>query len=286
MRIISDKFPTNIPQILSPFIGAIFLSYYLTGLIFEMKFGRPSSTSAIGFVFIPIYAVFLLLIGYAVGLIIRFIVSRFTAERTLSKKAIYTIYVAFLAVILVSSIAGGVSFKIYEDRQKPHVIINSSAVSKLPDVQYLESNQTDAKFLLSIFEDDKIKNGTLTWNDKTIHFRLAKDTNSLVVLDEIGAQLLQIDLSELDYITRVYAVPVNIDASKKKGLAVLVNLRSTSRRSVLLIYNAEKKLLYQELLYRVCIDNLMKTVKDKSNQEYLWLNLDEPIIYSFNKSVS
>ena len=286
MRIISDKFPTNIPQILAPFIGAIFLSYYLTGLIFEMKFGRPSSTSAIGFIFIPVYAVFLLLIGYAVGLIVRFIVSRFTAERTLSKKTIYTIYAAFLAVVLVSSIAGGFSFKIYEDRQKPHVIINSAAVSKLPDVQYLESNQTVARFLLSIFEDDKIKNGALSWNDKTIRFRLSNETNSLVVLDDAGAQLLQIDLSAFDYITRVYAVPVTIDASKKKGLAVLVNLRSTSRRSVLLIYNAEKKLLYQELLYRVRIDNLMKIVKDKSNQEYLWLNLDEPIVYSFNKSAS
>jgi hypothetical protein len=213
-------------------------------------------------------------------------VSRFTVERTLSKKTIYIIYAAFLVTIFASSISGGVSFKIYENRQKPHVIINSAAVSKLPDVQYLESNQVDAKFLLSIFEDDKIKNGTLSWHDKTIHFKLAKETNSLVVLDDVGAQLFQIDLSAFDYITKVYAVPVTIDASKKKGLAVLVNLRSTSRRSVLLIYNAEKKLLYQELLYRVCINDLMKTVKDKSNQEYLLLNLDNPIIYSFNKSIS
>lgn len=286
MRIFSDKFPANIPQILAPFIGAIFLSYYLTGLIFEMKFGRPSSTSAIGFVFIPVYAVFLLMIGYAVGLVIRFIVSRFTADRILSKKIIYTIYAAFLAVVLVSSIAGGVSFKIYEDRQKPHVIISSATVSKLSDVKHLESNQADARLLLSIFEDDKIKNGTLSWNGKTIRFKLAKDANSLAVFDEVGAQLLQIDLSVFDYITRVYAVPVTIDASKQKGLAVLVNLRSTSRRSMLLIYNADKKLLYQELLYRVRIDNLMKTVMDKSNQEYLWLNLDEPIIYSFNKAAS
>jgi len=97
---------------------------------------------------------------------------------------------------------------------------------------------------------------------------------------------MQIDLSAFDYITRVYAVPVTINDSTKKDLAVLVNLRSTSRRSVLLIYNAENKLLYQELLYRVRIDNLMKTVKDKSGKEYLWLNLDTPIIYSFNKANS
>jgi hypothetical protein len=30
----------------------------------------------------------------------------------------------------------------------------------------------------------------------------------------------------------------------------------------------------------------MKTVRDNSNHEYLWLNLDNPIIYSFSKSVS
>jgi hypothetical protein len=286
MKIISDKFPTNIPQILAPFISAIFLSYYLTGLILEMKFGRPSSTSAIGFVFIPVYAIFLLLLGYAAGLLVRSIVSRFTVERTISKKTIYSIYAAFLVAVLASSIAGGVSFKIYEDAQKPHVIINSAAVIKLPDGQYEDSNQVDAKFLLSIFDDDKIKNGTLPWNSRIIRFKLFKDANSLVVLDDAGAQLMQIDLNAFDYITRVYAVPVTTNDSMKKGLAVLVNLRSTSRRSVLLIYNADNKLLYQELLYRVRIDNLMKTVKDKSGKEYLWLNLDTPQIYSFNTVVS
>jgi len=141
MKIISDKFPTNIPQILAPFVSAIFLSYYLTGLIFEMKFGRPSSTSAIGFVFIPIYAIFLLLIGYVAGLLIRLIVSRLTIERTISKKIMYSIYALFLVIVLISSIAGGVSFKRYEDAQKPHVIINSAAVTKLSDVQYQNSNQ-------------------------------------------------------------------------------------------------------------------------------------------------
>jgi len=126
----------------------------------------------------------------------------------------------------------------------------------------------------------------LPWNNKIIHFKLLRDANSLAALDAEGMKLMQIDLSAFDYITRVYAVPVTINDSTKKDLAVLVNLRSTSRRSVLLIYNAENKLLYQELLYRVRIDNLMKTVKDKSGKEYLWLNLDTPIIYSFNKANS
>lgn len=126
----------------------------------------------------------------------------------------------------------------------------------------------------------------MPWNNKIIHFKLLRDANSLAALDAEGMKLMQIDLSAFDYITRVYAVPVTINDSTKKDLAVLVNLRSTSRRSVLLIYNAENKLLYQELLYRVRIDNLMKTVKDKSGKEYLWLNLDTPIIYSFNKANS
>lgn len=286
MKIISDKFPTNIPQILASFVSAIFLSYYLTGLILEMKFGRPSSTSAVGFIFILIYAIFLLLIGYAAGLLIRFIVSRFTVERTMSKKSLYWIYAVFSLTIIVASIAGSVSFKTYEDAQKPHVIINAAAVAKIPDLQYQDSNQIDAKFLLSIFDDDKIENGALPWNNKIIRFKLSRDTNSLAILDDAGKQLIQIDLSGFDYITRVYAVPVTVNDSNTKGLAVLVNLRSTSRRSVLLVYNAENNLLYQELLYRVCIDNLMKTVRDKSGKEYLWLNLDTPIIYSFNKAVS
>jgi len=283
MKIISNKFPFNIPSILAPFISAIFLSFYLTGLIFEIQFGRPSSTSAIGFIFIPIYAVFLLLAGFVVGIIVRSIVERYVSERLLTKKTIYIIYLSFLLSVAISSIAGGISFKVYENAQKPHVLLKTAVVEKNTSIKYIETDLIEAAFPLSIFDDDKNKLSTLVWNNKKVRFNLVKDANSLTLLDDTGIELVSIDLRKFDYITRVNAVPVAVDESDRKGLAVLVHLRSTSRRSMLFIYNANGDLLYQELLYRTGVDNVLKAIKDESGKEYLWLNVDTPVIYAFKR---
>jgi hypothetical protein len=64
MTIFPKEFPTNIPRILAGFIGLNFETYWMTALIAEMKIGRPSSTSAIGFVFIPIYTLILMSLSY------------------------------------------------------------------------------------------------------------------------------------------------------------------------------------------------------------------------------
>ena len=98
----------------------------------------------------------------------------------------------------------------------------------------------------------------------------------------VGKNYLKNGLNNFDYIARVYAVPVGTIEDKAKGLAVLVHLRATSRRSVLFIYDSKATLLYQELLERKRINNVMKAVKDVAGKEYLWLNVTSPITYAIN----
>ena len=210
------------------------------------------------------------------------VVEKYLGERAVSTKAIRTIYIIFVVTVLASSLAGGISFKRYEDFQKPRVIFNSTAVENIRNVNYQKSNQVESKLLLTVFDDEKNRLSTMIWNDTPLSFHLERNSNSLALLDNKGRQLTLIDLSGFDYITRVYAVPLTVDKTNRKGLAVLVHLRITSWRSVLLIYNADMVLIYKELLNRESesIDNVMKVVKDASGKEYLWLNADPPIIYS------
>lgn len=280
MRIIPDKFPANIPHIFASFVSAIFISYSGTSLILEMFTGRPSSTSSIGIVLIPIITLILFLVCFVVGSLVSNLIEKYLGERVVSAKTIRTIYILFVVTVLASSVAGGVSFKRYEDSQKPRVISNSTTVEKIRDVNYQKSNQVEAKLLLTVFDDEKNRLSTMIWHDIPLRFHLERNTNSLALLDNKGKQLTLIDLSGFDYITRVYAVPLIVDKTNRKGLAVLVHLRITSWRSVLLIYNAEMALIYKELLNRESTDNVMKVVKDASGKEYLWLNADTPIIYS------
>lgn len=283
MKLLPDKYPSNIPYIFASFISAIFISYTFTGVLSEMFFGRPSSTSSIAFFTIPIITAFLFLASFVIGLILRFIIGRNEPERIMPTKTMRSIYIALGLAILVSVLAGGISFIKYERSQRPHVILGNAALEKSSNVKYKDANQIDAKLLLTIFDDEKNKLSPLTWNNKPIRFKLQKDSNNLTLHDEKGQQLAFIDLSSFDYITRVYAVPFAVDNASQRGLAVLVHLRSTSRRSVLLLYNADASLLYEEFLERECIDNVMKAVKDDSNNEYVWLNAETPVLYRFKK---
>lgn len=282
MRIFPNKFPFNVPYIFSSLVSVVFLSYLMTGLILEMKTGRPSSTSAIGFVFIPVYAFIIFLFCFPLGLLMRLIVGKIASERIIAKSTALTINIMFVVAIVISSVAGGISFRSYEDRQTPHVIFNSSKVTKIPSFSFQENKKIDAMFLLTIFDDEKNQLKNLTWNDVPIHFELKKDINSLKLLDDKGKELASINLRQFDYITRVYATPFSVSDSASKGLAVLVHLRSTSSRSMLLIYNQNAELTYQELLYRRKIDDVLKVVKDMAGKEYLWLNVNTPVIYSTN----
>lgn len=122
----------------------------------------------------------------------------------------------------------------------------------------------------------------MMWNEKPLNFELKRGVNGLRLVDGNGKELVSIDLNNFDYITRVYAVPVGAHEDKAKGLAVLVHLRATSRRSVLFIYDSKATLLYQELLERKRTENAMKVVKDVADKEYLWLNTTSPVTYAIS----
>lgn len=284
MKIFPDKFPSNIPYILATFTGGSFGAYFFTGLIAEMNMGRPSSTSVIGFFVIPVYALLIAGVAFIIGEIITYFTNKLNIERVISRKFSYLLYAAFLVTITSSSVAGWLSFLKYEESQRPHVIFNSGSVQKSYGINIQGDNSIAAKYLLSIFDDEKSSLENMIWNNKPVHLELIEQTNSLNLLDDKEKKLVLLDLDGFDYITRAYAVPVSLDESNKSGLAILVHLRATSGRSMLFIYDSNAALIYQELLFRCNFDNVMKAATDISDKEYLWIDIDTYVSYSFIKT--
>ena len=83
------------------FVAASFVaSYMLAGLIGEAKLGRPSSTAAIGYLFVPVYSFIVGLVGLGVGFLLRALLRK-RGERDLIKPSsfIFRLMMVIIAVI-------------------------------------------------------------------------------------------------------------------------------------------------------------------------------------------
>lgn len=282
MKIFPDKFPFNIPYLFAGFIGGFGAIFGLTALIAEAQIGRPSSTHAIGFIFVPIYAAILALVCFCVGLVIRGILGKFVVPRTLSRRSNQIINVLFVCVLALAFFSGVVFSERQEEKQKPHLIFDSGQIIKMSPSEIKGKKEREATFVFSIYTDDRDKAAPIQWNGKKLDFKVVGD-NILKVLDKAENELITADLKKFDYIGRIYVLQFALDDSDKKSLAVLVRLRATSQRSMLLIYDSARKLIYQELLERRG-DSEMSIMTDSSGKEYLYVNVDKPTIYSSKRN--
>jgi len=278
MKIFPDKFPGNIPYLLAGFLGGFGTIFGLTALIAEEQIGRPSSTHAIGFIFVPICAVLLALACFCVGLVVRSIVGKFVSSRAISKRNNQLINILFVCTLVLAFFSGVAFIQRQEVKQQPHLIFDSGKIIKISPSEIRGKKEKDATFVLSIYNDDKNMVAPFLWNGKKIDFKVVGN-NTLKILDIGGNELVAADLHKFDYIGRVHVLQIALGNSESKSLVVLVRLRATSRRSMLLIYDATAKLLYQELLNRTD-DNEMNLLVDDDGKEYLYVDVDTPIVYS------
>ncbi|HAX61983.1 MAG TPA: hypothetical protein DCX95_05455 [Elusimicrobia bacterium] len=175
----------------------------------------------------------------------------------------------------------GILFVKYQEWvQRPHIIFDAGRIIKInPSAIKVIKKTSESKFVFTTYSDEKSEAEPFLWNGKKIRFDVG---NSIAMRGENGNNIITIDLTKYDYIGRIHVIQLVIDNSASKGLAVLVRLRATSRRSMLLIYDPAAKLLYQELLYRNKNGNMMNINTDATGKEYLYLDIESPILYSSN----
>lgn len=108
---------------------------------------------------------------------------------------------------------------------------------------------------------------TVEWNGNTV---IISDWGAGVIIRKSYGQVIATaDLSAFDYVTEVHPAIFCGMAPDDEWLAVLVKLRATSHRSMLLIYNSLGKLAYQEYLERDYYPEELRVADDREGKPVL-----------------
>lgn len=124
------KYPNSLPFIFMAIAAMPFLCYYFALMFGEALFGRPSSTWAIGFFWIPFLLFRPALIGFIVGSII-WIIFRLRKISGEIPKKIFSWLLALLILISISGVALGLK-KVFEHENyyTPRISVGSELLQK------------------------------------------------------------------------------------------------------------------------------------------------------------
>ncbi|MBA3066843.1 hypothetical protein FP828_10175 [bacterium] len=279
MKIFPEQFPKNIPRIFSTFIAANFGVYMMTGFITELLIGRPSSTAVIGFFTIPFATLCIAVVCIAAGGSARLIVGKFCQVRTIEKESMRIINAIFIMTIGGSFLAGMGRVIWNEKLQEPRIIYDAGVISKKYGSNFQKAEYTPSKLIFTIYKDEKGNTEKFNWNGEKLNLDVSR--TYIKILQKDGSVMISADLSKYSYISRIHAAAFGAIDEKEKYLALLVKLRPTSYRSMLLIYDSNGALIFQEFLKRRCGRKTggMQVGVDKLKREYLFLNVERPAAY-------
>lgn len=263
-------------------IGALFgfslASYMLTGMFAESAIGRPSSTAAIGLFFAPIYSLVFAGIGALIGLILRPLMLMRGKRDAVNNSALNrNRLILIISASLITGVTAALEVVAYEKHNTPQLLSNSA---NFTTQQHTEDSIPSANIKPILVWDFGNTNIIPTeWLGNTVTFNVADSSNMSLLLN--NAPQSTYDFSGYTYVTEISTLPL-ISTDNTDYLAVLVRLRATSRRSMLLIYDKHYNLVYERLLDRCGRTQYIGIAEDISGKS-LVINLCNPFTIDFNK---
>jgi len=277
-------YKSGLPFIFGAFCMIISGSYFIAAMVAEATIGRPSSTFAIGYIQAPIAAMALGAVGFAMGSFIAQQIGRYRPqwEHLVNVKSPITLSL-FLIIssfgVYLSANVGYANVKDFEERSKPHVIIDKGLLLKVFSLPFNSPRFQDAvktwdlrkesaglsySFISWLVGTNKMI-PSIKWNSRQV--TVVSDRDIILIRDDAGKNISQTDLSKYDYTRELWAVPVRFQLQEQEYLAVIANLRSTSNRAMVLIYSPEGALVYHEILERKGCETIIKKVTDLKTQQ-------------------
>jgi hypothetical protein len=241
----------RLPRAFAAIAGLTVLSYLMSGLLMEIAIGRPSSTAAIGFIFFPIASLIVAGIGYVVGLVARpFLLRRGERDRVDSSKLRRNSVLTIIVFAIPAGIAGAMHMVQVERHNEPRLISNSGAF-ELKAYPSKDDSKEAAPALgirsTQIWHFGTVELPQTTWLDRQLAAHVVD--GRVLELKADSTVLASYDFRDYSYITQVDTLPIR-SSQGDDFLAVLVHLRATSYRSMLLIYDEDFNLVYEHLLER------------------------------------
>ena len=214
----------------------------LAATYYEMRFGRPSSTSGLAIPFAFIWGGLAAAAGGAVGKGIHQVVARSRWAGPVDRRmaAILLMFVVTVpSVVLIREV------RRIEAENSPRVLRSTGQISRAEGSSQL-APAVSATFLSVRFPHPDYPTGELRWNGQGVDVRLAEDR---LLLRADGLPTTTVDISRFDYAREVYGVTASLSGGRQ-WLALLVQLRSTGGRELLFIFDPDGALVHEELLER------------------------------------
>ncbi len=215
----------------------------LAATFYEMKFGRPSSTAGLAIPFAIIFGVLAAGAGAAVGHGVRQMVARTRWAGTIDLRGAA---ILLMLIVTVPSLLAIHAVRRMEAENAPRVILSAGEVSRAEGMSELAPLRSATFLWVSSPHPDHPRQ-QLHWNGRRVDVRVTDD-RLLLTTDERPTAALNI--SRFDYAREIYGVTATLSATGQEWLALLVQLRATSGRDLLFIFNPEGVLVHEELLQR------------------------------------
>lgn len=252
------------------------VSYILAAYHTEAAIGRPSSTSAIVLIYIPIVACVLGILGASAGLILGIILRYIFKITTVSLKTILILISSAVIAVALSDIYGHYEVKSSVNRNRPHVVYSDGTILKqrVSTEPAVKKEPTHVEY--------NFRGKSLEWNHREIFINFS--SNDITVSDLAGNTIITTSLKGYSYIFDIQVMELHLAPNEESYLAIFARLRVTSRHGIFLIYSPEGKLVYQEILELVRW-RMYSSSMPNSNLEALVIESEDHYKYYYDDAI-
>ncbi len=238
------RFPDDLPLFGALLASLGYLAFGYSAVYATLHFGRPYSLIGLAMYFIPVWAGMYGIAGGLSGLLVRKLLARnpkFVADRfSLSRR---WMPLALIGGICVGCVLGALTVLVNERRARPALLVDDGSIRQRlggGDDRWVRS-------ALPVF-DGKTASASTVWgtNDSMILFY----DRVVQFSDRFRARYADLDISGLDYITRIDAAPLIVDGPDKPWLVVVASGRATGRRAIIAVLAPDYGVAYQRRVER------------------------------------
>ena len=237
----------------------------------ELWWGRPSSTSGLAF----LMAIFLGAGGTAVGAALGYMVATVVRRSPRAGPVDWPLAGVLLVVVAaVPSVLLVTAVLRQEALNTPRVIVSTGAIVPTAGASSLQPI-CSATFLWSLPGRTHTAHA-LRWNGEPVLVSL-RDQQLEVSAGSVQGDA--VSLADFDYVREISGVTATMTSGRTEFLALLLDLRRSGRRSLLLVFDPRGTLVHQELMHRRSAKPTL-VAAGRPGQQEISVNVSWPVRYS------
>ena len=265
------------PQALALIFGLAALSAAVAALVADFSMGRPSSSSALGIVFMFPVALLAAVLGFAIGHVIGILLRKWNVTPAVPLKPYrFVMALVLLAVMAAGAAAGARPVLKREGMHFPRVLVGADVMQKSDGRPDNCTQITPAVVACDL--GTRQTSYSLAWNGRDVTIGCTRE-GRITLSDASSGVITSIDLSAYEYVRQVRVAGAR-QTDGREALAMLAALRARGDREMFLVIDADGRSVYQELLERsVSEPHTPLSVCSSEDLDSVVIDLGSPVTY-------